>query len=127
MLITRHDIVFTRPITAWARVGGANFSKFNFLSVCDQKRVPKDCVADAVLSMPAAMVSKFERLVLENHDGCFSNISSPNGIAFGNGHGCWPLVERHVSWPDAPGLLVTPEVYRPTRVVREENPISHFV
>ena len=131
LLITRHDIVFTRPITAWSRVGGANFSKFNFLSVCDQDRGPESCVADAVLSMPAAMVSKFERLVLANHYlgglGCFSNTSSPNGIAFGNGHGCWPLVKRHVTWPDAPGLLVTPEVYRPRVVVREENPISHFV
>ena len=136
-ILTRHDIVWTRPISAWSH---ANFSMINFLGGCEPRCAgcekgtckhcpatattgsryggnPLRCVQDSLHMMPGRAFSTFDTAV--GSGGCF------DGTNKGSGHRCLRPIESSAG--SASGFVLPLSVWRPTKDVREASPVCHIL
>ena len=137
MLITRHDVVWTRRITHWPVA--TNFSRLNFLSGCEPRCVgcrtlchrcknmsgvgskfggePRQCVQDVMHMMPGQAFSAFDHSVGVRGSRCF------DGYNKGSGHGCFRVLEERLG---PTGFVLPLDYWRPVKDVREYSPVCHL-
>lgn len=137
VLVTRHDLVWTAPITSWH---SANFSRVSFLGGCERRCAGCErgcahcpdpaaagtrfggelsrCVQDVLHVMPGRLFSAFDAAVGARGSRCF------DGANKGSGHGCLPAIEARAG---PTGLVLPLDQWRPFKDVREPSPLSHLL
>jgi len=135
VLVTRHDVVWSRPITQWR---STNFSRVNFLGGCepsckdlnlgrprcDEKHEgtpsggpPSKCVQDVLHTVPRRSFRGFDMAI--GRRGCFQGEGSKV-----SGHACFGVMEARTG---PTGLVLPLDEWRPYKDVREPNPVCHLL
>ena len=129
VILTRHDVVWTKPIIAWH----ANFSQLLFLGGCEPLCTdactdssvgshyggpPSRCVQDVLHVLPGRLFDAFDRVVGTAGTRCF------DGANKGSGHGCFRALEARAG---PTGFVLPLSEWRPRKSVRERNPVCHYI